>query len=220
MKSALAIIAKFPRNGHVKTRLCPPLTPNEATELYRAFLLDTIQLIAGMDDLTPYILYTPDDARDDFRALVPAHFDLVPQRGADLGERLANGLHDLLTMGYDAAAIMDSDSPTLPQAHIRALFEHLRDPRVDVAFGPCDDGGYWAVGMKQVHRAVFQHIAWSTNAVLQQTLQRAHEANLVAACAPVWYDVDDGETLTRLRVELNVSPSLHTKRVIEQLADG
>ncbi len=227
MRSALAIFAKSPIRGKVKTRLSPPLTPDQATDLYRAFLLDTMQLVSGIDGIEPGVLFTPDDARDDFRALAPSQFFLVPQMGDGFGERLANGFRDLFARGYEAVAIMDADSPTLPRAHIQQLFEQLRDPHCDVGMGPCEDGGYWAIGMKQFHIEVVTNITWSTDMVLAQTLTRAREANLVAACAPTWYDVDDADALARLRAELSGSPALlanQTQTILNQFyfatADG
>lgn len=223
MKCALAIFAKSPVRGQVKTRLCPPLTAAAATELYRAFLLDTMRLISEIDGIEPGILFTPCEAHDDFRALAPAPFFLTPQRGDDFGARLTNGFRDLFAHGYDAVAIMDADSPTLPRAHIQTMFAQLADARCDVSVGPCDDGGYWAIGMKQLHQAVLRDISWSTERVLRQTLQRASEANLLAACAPTWYDVDTGDALARLRAELSDSPALmpcHTQQVLRRLMRG
>jgi uncharacterized protein len=257
MRCAIAIFAKSPVRGAVKTRLCPPLTADQATELYRAFLLDTMHVISEVDGIEPGVLFTsgsgpspsadsvprrqwrggmastgvgeeitkrdqglvpPDDARDDFRTLAPSHFFLVPQRGDGFGVRLANGFHDLFALGYEAAAIMDADSPTLPRAHIVELFERLSEPGCDVSVGPCDDGGYWAIGMKRLHPEVLTGITWSTELVLAQTLQRAQEAHLQAVCAPTWHDVDTGEALERLRLELTTPLPLAPARTIQALA--
>lgn len=215
MRCALAVIAKSPMRGKVKTRLCPPLTPDQATELYRAFLLDTLTLIGRVDGVEPGVLFTPDEAEGDFRSFTPSHYFFVPQRGSDLGERLPNGMADFFARGYDAAIIMDSDSPTLPRAFLQAMFAQLTRPDCDVTLGPCDDGGYYAVGMKQVHRAIFQNITWSTEVVLQETLQRGREASLNIMLAPTWYDVDTGEALVRLQQELQNAPAelaTHTRK--------
>ena len=180
MKCAIAIFAKSPVRGAVKTRLCPPLTPDQATELYRAFLLDTMHVISEVEGIEPGVLFTPDDALDDFRALAPSHFFLVPQRGDGFGVRLANGFRDLFALGYEAVAIMDADSPTLPRAHIAELFVQLAEAGCDVSVGPCDDGGYWAIGMKRLHPEVLTGISWSTALVLAETLQHAQAARLQA----------------------------------------
>jgi uncharacterized protein len=220
MRSCIAILAKYPVRGRVKTRLSPPLSPDEATELYRAFLLDTIHLIDHIEGIEPAILFTPDEAHADFRALAPRPITLVPQRGPDFGARLACGFEDLFAQGYEAAAIMDADSPTLPRAHIAQLFAQLAQPHTDVSIGPCADGGYWAIGMKQLQRAVLSGIPWSTERVLSVSLARAQEAGLHAMLAPAAYDVDDGVSLQRLRAELAAGGALlaqHTSRVLARL---
>jgi hypothetical protein len=223
MRCALAVIAKSPLRGQVKTRLCPPLTPDQAAELYRAFLLDTLALINTVSGVEPAVLFTPTEAEADFRSFTPAHFFFVPQRGADLGERLPNGLHDFFALGYAAAVIMDSDSPTLPRAYLQELFTLLAKPTCDVVLGPCADGGYYAVGMKRTHREIFQRITWSTDVVLEETLQRARDAQLSVALAPTWYDIDQGEALARLQTELKTLPAslaTHTRAVMRSLNGG
>src|SRR3989304_1342761 len=109
--NALLVVAKRPTPGQTKTRLAPPLTPEQAAQLYEAFLCDTLNLIRKVPGVKPIIAYLPDDAGGYFRALAP-DFEVLPQRGADLGARLDNALADCLTNGYRQAVIMDSDSPT------------------------------------------------------------------------------------------------------------
>ena len=92
---AVAIMAKAPRAGEVKTRLCPPLSVTDAAELYRRFLLDKIEQVRSLRTASLAIAYTPAEARVFFEEVAPG-FVLVPQRGADLGDRLANSLGDLL----------------------------------------------------------------------------------------------------------------------------
>lgn len=220
MKSALAIFAKSPMRGKVKTRLCPPLQHEQAADLYRAFLLDTMQIAGGIRDVEPGVLFAPGEAHGDFRTLAPAHFFLVAQEGDTFGERMANGFRALFERGYEAVAIMDADSPTLPRDHVQDLFERLSDPHCDVSVGPCEDGGYWAIGMKRLHLEVLTDIRWSSECVLAQTLRRASEAHLSAACAPTWYDVDDGAALEHLRAHLNCAGTpvpQHTQRALAQL---
>jgi uncharacterized protein len=217
MKCAIAIFAKSPVRGAVKTRLCPPLSPDQAAELYRAFLLDSMHIISEVDGIEPGVLFTPAEAGDDFRVLAPSHFFLVPQSGDGFGERLAHGFRKLFTRGFDAVAIMDADSPTLPRAHIAELFERLANPGCDVAVGPCDDGGYWAIGMKRLHVEVLTGITWSTELVLAQTLRRVRDASLRAVCASGWHDVDTGEALARLRRELTGPVPPAPARTVEAL---
>src|SRR5215470_14292114 len=96
---AVAIMAKAPTAGEVKTRLCPPLSPAEAAALYRCFLLDKVAQVRGLVGATAAIAFTPVDARDLFTRPAP-DFRLIAQRGNDLGSRLLSSFDGLLCDGY------------------------------------------------------------------------------------------------------------------------
>ncbi|MBL7199051.1 MAG: TIGR04282 family arsenosugar biosynthesis glycosyltransferase [Anaerolineae bacterium] len=206
MDRALVVMAKEPQAGQTKTRLSPPLSDRQAAELYRCFLLDTLELMQRVGSVQPIIAYDPAEAEPFFRHFAPPGFDFIPQVGADLGERLDHVLTHCLQNGYRQAVVTDSDSPTLPLAYLRQAFSELDDPDVDVVLGPCDDGGYYLIGLKSPCSALFRGIAMSTSSVLADTLQRAREQGLRAVCLPHWYDVDTHEGLTRLAEELSSRP--------------
>ena len=128
---AVAIMAKAPWPGAVKTRLCPPLLATEAAALYRCFLLDKIRAVGALTGAQPVIAYTPDDARAEFDALAPS-FTLVPQRGPDLGARLHEILTHLLAAGHAGALAVDSDTPTLPARFLQQAVDCLTRPGPDV----------------------------------------------------------------------------------------
>src|SRR5215467_11621567 len=111
VQTAVVIMAKVPEAGAVKTRLCPPLAPQTAAALYRAFLADKIAQVRQLAHAQPTIAYTPEDSRDFFAALAP-DFLLIPQQGVDLGERLANSFAQCFATGYTGVMAIDSDSPT------------------------------------------------------------------------------------------------------------
>src|SRR5262245_52760273 len=121
---ALLLIAKRPTPGQTKTRLTPPLTFEQATALYEAFLRDTIEIARAVPDVTRLINYLPTEADHYFRALAP-DFDLLPQIGDQLGERLDHALTHCLQNGFRQAVIMDTDSPTLPAANLIQAFAEL-----------------------------------------------------------------------------------------------
>src|SRR5213592_2319677 len=104
-------MAKAPRAGEVKTRLCAPLSLTDAAELYRRFLLDKIEQVRSLRTASLAIAYTPAEARVFFEEVAPG-FVLVPQRGADLGDRLANSLGDLPDSGHRSAPGVCSNTPT------------------------------------------------------------------------------------------------------------
>lgn len=159
---AVAIMAKAPRAGEVKTRLCPPLSAAEAAELYRCFLLDKIEQVRSLCGARPAIAYTPEEGRAFFETAAP-DFLLVPQRGDDLGARLAGTFEALFAQGYVGALAIDSDTPTLPTGLLQEAVNLLAGPPVDVVLGPCEDGGYYLIGLRRLHRELFEGIAWSTD---------------------------------------------------------
>lgn len=196
------VVAKEPLAGQTKTRLSPPLSGQEAAELYRCFLLDTLELMQRVESVQPIIAFHPDEAAPFFRRFAPPGFRFIPQVGADLGERLDHALTHCLQSGYRQAVVMDSDSPNLPLATLRQAFRTLDDPAVDVVIGPCDDGGYYLIGLKAPCAALFREVTMSTATVCVDTQQRAQEHGLRVACLPTWYDVDTYTDLLRLQEAL------------------
>ena len=213
---AVAIMAKVPRPGEVKTRLCPPLTAEQAAGLYRAFLADKIAQVRTLRGARPAIAFSPDDARPTFQGLAPG-FELVPQRGPDLGSRLRNILGALLADEAGAAVAIDSDTPTLPTEFLQEGVDRLAGGDVDVVLGPTEDGGYYLIGVRRPHPELFHGIAWSTPSVLRDTLARAHAAGLATACLTPWFDVDTPTDLERLRTTLagrSTGIAQHTARFL------
>lgn len=202
---ALAVMTKAPRAGKVKTRLTPPLTAEEAAKLNTCFLRDTARAIANTarEELSRGIaVYLPAGAEETYAEILPAEFELIPQRGEVLGERMAMAFEDLFSLGFDSVCLIGSDSPTLPQQVFSQAAQILAEPQDQVVLGPSEDGGYYLIGLKKRHRLLLENIAWSTGHVLEQTIEKARESNLKTQLLPTWYDVDDWTTLRRLCREL------------------
>lgn len=217
---AVFIMAKAPRPGAVKTRLCPPLSDAEAAELYRCFLLDKIAQVRSLKQATPAIAYAPAEERRVFESLAPG-FNLIPQRGPDLGARLADGFEAFLPSGRGAALAVDSDTPTLPVAFLQQAVDLLRSPSLDVVLGPTEDGGYYLIGLREPHPELFEAIRWSTPEVMPETLRRAEARGLRVGLLPTWYDVDTPGDLERLRAALagtNGIEPFHTRRFLRERA--
>ena len=214
--AAVAIMAKAPWAGEVKTRLCPPLSLVDAAELYRRLLLDKIEQVRSLKTARLAIAYTPGEARAFFEEVAPG-FVLVPQRGADLGDRLANSLGELLDTGHRGALAIDSDTPTLPLEFLQQALDLIATPEIDVVLGPTEDGGYYLIGLRAVHRELFEAMAWSTQQVLPETIRRADAKGLRVACLPPWYDIDTPDDLARLRMALAASDGdvpRHTRKFL------
>jgi hypothetical protein len=193
-------MAKDPRAGQVKTRLCPPLSPEMAARLYRCFLLDVLDLVGGVSGVDPLVAYTPPGARAVFAQLTRGRFGLVPQEGADLGARLENTFRELFGRGYDRVAAVSTDSPDLPPEILREAFRHLEGS--DVVLGPCPDGGYYLIGLSRLAPELFRDMPWSTERVVSETEARARRLGLRLARLPEWGDVDTAADLGRLILEL------------------
>lgn len=202
---ALAVMAKAPRPGKVKTRLSPPLTLDESAALNICFLQDTTNNIAEVVAQSPaagLICYTPVGDEAAFDGLLPEGFSLIPQRGEAFGERLLAAAEDILTSGYGAVCLIDSDSPTLPAKALELAVEALIQPGDRVVLGGSEDGGYYLIGLKHLHPMLFESVTWSTASVYRETLERIRDARLDLVELPLWYDVDDAATLAVLEEEL------------------
>jgi len=202
-RNAVAIMAKAPQSGQVKTRLCPPLSYREAAELYRCFLLDKIAQVNTLQRAAPVVSYSPDDSRPLFEDLTPPHFMLIPQHGDDLGTRLLFTFDRLFRQGFTQVIVIDSDTPTLPTAYLEQALMLIAERVNDVVLGPTEDGGYYLIGLRQSHRELFEQMPWSTSQVFPETRRRSEQYGLTVACTEYWYDVDTPEDLSRLRESLD-----------------
>ncbi len=218
-------MTKAPLAGEVKTRLVPPLTAEEAADLNKNFLRDTARTIMQAITGQPargIAVYTPVGAELAYAGVLPRGFSLLPQRGKTFGARLALAASDLFQCGFASLCLIDSDSPTIPSSSFSEAIRQLKQPGDRVVLGPCEDGGYYLIGLKAPHRELFQRIDWSTRHVFEQTLQRAARVGLEVKILPQGYDVDDAVGLHRLCDELlrkraNDDIAPHTRRFLEAL---
>jgi rSAM/selenodomain-associated transferase 1 len=207
---ALTVMAKAPRPGTVKTRLSPPLTREQAAALNVCFLRDTTENIASTASggsaapsrIAGLVSYTPVEDERLFQGLLPENFALIAQRGEGFGDRLLAAAEDILACGYDSVCLIDSDSPTVPNAVYQMAVTELARAGDRIVMGSAADGGYYLIGMKQAHAAIFAGISWSTGQVAEETRERAQTAGIELFELPLWYDVDDAATLAILKAEL------------------
>lgn len=206
MKTCVIVFAKNPVPNQVKTRLVPPLSPEQAATLYTAFLTDGCETLAKLSDVDLIIAYTPTAARSDLQALIGDDILYIPQIGAALGERLVSATQWAAKQGYTKILLVGSDSPTLPTSYISKASARL-DSR-DVVIGPSTDGGYYLIGFSATNIAmtvpfIFEEIAWSTADVFQQTVARIQSLKATLGLLPLWYDVDTAEDLAFLHAHLS-----------------
>jgi uncharacterized protein len=219
MTRSLVVMAKRPAAGATKTRLAPPLTAEQDANLYECFLLDALQIARSLPDTIPHIAYAPADGRDYFTRLAP-DFALIPPIGDELGDRLAYVIEEIKRRDGGLVAAMSSDSPTLPAAYVALAFDILARDAADVVLGPCDDGGYYLIGLARPQSRLLRGVPMSTPHVLRDTLALAATMGLRTTLLPPWYDIDVADDLRRLAAELAVSPpegANHTRMSLERL---
>ncbi len=218
-------MAKASHPGRTKTRLSPPLTLERAADLNTVFLRDIADNVAAAShrvDVDCYMAYGPPGAAPFFEHHLGPDVRLLEIWLPNFGDCLFQTVQRLLAAGHESAIVLNSDSPTLPTSVLVAAAEALAAPGDRMVLGPCDDGGYYLLGIKQPHRRLFDEVAWSTDRVFAQTLDRAAEIGLVPDILPRWYDVDDAAALERLRRELAQGVGYaahHTAALLRQAAD-
>ena len=201
----IAVMAKASTPGRTKTRLVPPLDLSEAAAFNTAFLRDVTDnlLLAGTKtDIAAYVAYGPPGTGHFFRETLSEGVGLIDAWLPNFGECLLLTIEEIFRRGHTAAVVLNSDSPTLPTRLLVDTAELLAQPGERAILGPSSDGGYYLLGLKSIHRRMFEDIAWSTARVAQQTLARAREIDLDVHVLPTWYDVDDVDALRTLHGEL------------------
>lgn len=198
----LVIMAKAPRPGVVKTRLAQSLPVDAVTELYRCLLHDTLTLAHSLQGVRVALMCPEADAKElaDFAgAMTP----VVAQRGDGLAAALTSVFANFTVSGRQRVIAFNSDSPHLPAAVLANAFELLTAH--DVVVGPTYDGGYYLVGAKASHAALFDGNGMGTNNALDSLLTRARELQLSVSRTDSFYDIDVEGDLTRLAAELRLA---------------
>jgi len=188
----------------VKTRLTRSLSVEAATELYRCFLDDTIALARSLRGVHVSILCPASDV-EDMVQLARGAVDVVAQTGDGLAAGLTSVFAHFTTLGAQRVVAFNSDSPHLPASILEAAFEALTDH--DVVVGPTHDGGYYLVGAKAAHPALFDGDGMGTKSAFDALLTRARGLQLSVAFTDHFYDVDVEGDLTRLAAELRLAPA-------------
>ena len=229
----IAVMAKASTPGCTKTRLVPPLTLDEAAQFNTAFLRDVADNILAASAQAPiagYMAFGPPASKPFFQETLPREIGLIDAWYPNFGDCLLSSIVQLLERGHGSAVVLNSDSPTLPTSLLVETADMLARPGERVVLGPAHDGGYYLLGVKRAHRRLFEDIAWSTEHVGRQTLDRAAELELPVHILPKWYDVDDLRALKMLQAELfedqsfalNLRPNRpqHTRILMQALIEN
>jgi uncharacterized protein len=177
---ALVVLAKAPRPGRVKTRLCPPCTPQQAAAIAQAALADTLAVVRATP--TPRRVLVLDGAPG--RVVAPG-FDVVPQRGEGLAARLAAAFEDV----GEPALLVGMDTPQLTPARLAAGQAAVAAGRA--ALGPADDGGYWTIGLPRPDAHAFAGVPMSVSGTWAAQRAALDRLGLHITALPPLRDVDD-----------------------------
>ena len=182
MNEGLIIFVRQPEPGKVKTRLAAQSSDQLALAVYLR-LLEHTRKLAHAARARVHVFAT-EALHDDFWK----GFAIEMQQGADLGSRMEHAFALLMQRGYEKVVIIGSDCPALSPAHLTEAFARLDDH--DLVIGPAQDGGYYLLGMKKLHAALFRNKHWSTCTVLKETEETIAALGLSCHALPQLSDVD------------------------------
>ena len=203
-RPVLVIMAKAPRPGAVKTRLAKSLSPDAVIAFYRCLLEDTLALAQSLQGVHLAIMCPKPDF-EQLAELVGGRAEVVPQKGEGLAAGLTSVFAHFAHNDQRRIVAFNSDSPHLPPSVLEAAFASLS--KHDVVVGPTHDGGYYLVGAKNSHSALFAGDGMGTSSALDTLLSRARGLKLSVARVEAFYDIDVADDLTRLAEELRLDPT-------------
>lgn len=210
----VGIMSKAPRPGHAKTRLTSVLAPDVAADLYRHFLLDTIDMVRRVPGIAAGLVCPAGDGAD--LARLDTGLPVIEQRASGLMHGLAFGVAQALEQGHTAAALINADSPTLPPARIAAALTALST--YDVVFGPTADGGYYLIAATVPCDRLLLGVPYPDGTtILRDTLEQAERLGLRAGTIAPWFDVDLPAELRGLADALADAPphlAAHTRHAL------
>jgi uncharacterized protein len=202
-KRTLVIMAKAPRVGSVKTRLAN-LSPQQAAALYACLLNDTIALAQSLQQVEISIMCPEPDVEDLSRSIAKP-VPVVCQTGLGLAAGLISVFARFANSSRQRVIAFNSDSPHLPASVLENAFDVLESR--DLVVGPTHDGGYYLVGAKASHPALFEDDGMGTTSALESLMTRARKRQLSAGFTDPFYDIDVASDLTRLTAELRLAPA-------------
>jgi rSAM/selenodomain-associated transferase 1 len=200
----LVIMAKAPKPGRVKTRLAQHLPLPAITAFYRCLLDDTIALARSLGTVHVAMMCPGADVNE-LVPLVDDQVQVVAQKGDGLAAGLTSVFAQFANGGRQRIIAFNSDSPHLPPSILEAAFEILTSH--DIVVGPTHDGGYYLVGAKALHPALFEGDGIGTINALDRLLGRARALELSIGFTPPFYDIDVANDLIQLAAELRHEPA-------------
>ncbi|MCR6490554.1 DUF2064 domain-containing protein [Amycolatopsis sp. OK19-0408] len=189
------VLAKAPRAGLVKTRLCPPATPRQAAQVAAASLMDTLEAVVATPGARPVLAMAGDlddaEAAPQLRRMLDG-IPVVRQRGAGLGERIAAAHSDAAALFPGQAVLqIGMDTPQVTPSLLDSCRCSLAAPDVDAVLGPADDGGWWLLGLRDPRcAAAITSVPTSRADTGERTFDALRDSGLRVCPLPRLSDVD------------------------------
>lgn len=197
------MFAKHWQPGKVKTRLADKIGHENASKVYLAFVEHlTRRLVACGDNRS--IVYSPAESKNEFAKQFSDDWQLLAQSEGNLGQRMANFFAEGLQTN-SKVILIGSDTPDINPERIQEAIDTL--DQKDVVLGPCQDGGYYLIGMRKMVPEVFNGIPWSTGKVLENTVRILEEQQIEFGLLATMQDVDELPNLKRLQRDLLSMPT-------------
>ncbi len=189
-RKCVVVFVKSPQAGAVKTRLAGEIGDEAACELYKSFAEDVLCAL-GRTSARVRLFYDPPGGRERIESWLGDCYELVPQEGADLGERMAEAFGDCFAQGFSTVVLIGSDIPDMTVEYVEKAFDVLRSD--DAVIGPASDGGYYLIGFRRdgFSPDVFRDITWGSQSVLDETTKKMNAGGVSFSRLGVLHDIDN-----------------------------
>jgi len=194
--ACIAVFARAPEHGRVKTRLAAGIGTDAALAVYRQLLEQTLETVVA-SQLAPIELHIEGDMANPFVRSIAERADavIIAQQGADLGERMYRALDGALRH-RDSVLVIGTDCPVMDATYLGRAFKQLASD-AEVVVGPSEDGGYVLIGATRADERVFQNINWGSDSVMQQTRDALSSVGICFSELDVLWDVDHADDYRR-----------------------
>lgn len=194
----IAVFAREPELGKVKSRLAAAVGDEAALAIYQSMLARVAALVDQFTSAEWDLWVTSNYSHENFISICNKR-NIYLQKGGDLGAKMGFAIEQSLSrVGVDAVILIGTDCPALTQAYLERARVAL-DEGSDVVLGPAEDGGYVLIGARRPIPSLFEGVSWGTERVLEQTLARLEASQLSYQLLDTLWDVDRPEDLQRLQ---------------------
>lgn len=211
---ALILMTRIPIPGKTKTRLMDIFTGEKCAGIHKCFLLDLFNIFNYInDDVDIFLTYTPEGNLNIIQDIIPSYINCFPQIGDDLGARMGNAIGEVFNIGYTDVILIGSDIPDIQPYELLDAFSILENN--DICLGPTFDGGYYLVGMKKLHKEIFdKELKWGKKSVLESTIDIANNMELSVGLTVKHMDIDTKEDIFKFKKK--VDQGLFSNRVVPE----